>query len=85
MDFVYDLETFGNGSSQRKEDSSSGVSLSLRSLSTSDFSKKLQSLSLLDIAKGSSKGGSDNADLSSNSNAGGFLTMPNASSVQEYQ
>lgn len=72
MDFVYDLETFGNGSSQRKENSSSGVSLSLRSLSTSDFSKKLQSLSLLDIAKGSSKGGSDNADSSSKSNAGGL-------------
>ena len=67
MDFVYDLETFGNGSSQKKTDlpdhSASGVSLTLRSLSTSDFSKKLQSLSLLDIAKGSAKGGADSSEV----------------------
>ncbi|KAG0677092.1 Golgi transport complex subunit 6 [Pichia californica] len=53
MDFEYDLETF-NGGTKGTTNTNSGVSLSLRSLSTTDLSKKLQSLSLLDLARGKS-------------------------------
>lgn len=58
MDFVYDLETFDNGVSHNKikETDSGSMSLKLGSMSTSDFTKKLQSLSILDIARGGIRG-----------------------------
>lgn len=56
MEFDY-LEAFGSASTESspKKNASSGVSSTLRSLSTADFSKKLKSLSLLDIGRGSNK------------------------------
>jgi hypothetical protein len=51
MDFAYEVDTFDNENLVRSQ--SKGMTLKLSSLSTSDFTKKLQSLSILDIAKSS--------------------------------
>jgi hypothetical protein len=53
MEFAYDVDTFDNESKRREKGNAStegeglGVSLKLSSLTTSDFTKKLQSLSLI--------------------------------------
>lgn len=74
MEFAYEADTFDGGSFPNRpndqQQSASGVSLKL-SLSTADFTKKLQSLSLLGSSRNSQKDNlsTESASISSNAQA----------------
>lgn len=79
MDFAYEVDTFDNNSKSNSSISqSNSVSLKLSSLSTADFTKRLQSLSLL----GGSYLKSNNDNKENNNNLSNKLLSSNAKSFK---